>query len=120
MFEDAERIADAILYEGYVLYPYRASAAKNRFRWQFGVLAPRAPGDDGEPWFSQTECLVTAASQSLSVRARFLRPTPTATGWLEGSAQVIDVPPIDLQTLPIGCCMSLNAGIDAHVLIRVE
>lgn len=28
-FDAAERIADAVLYEGYVLYPYRASAAKN-------------------------------------------------------------------------------------------
>ena len=34
-------MADAVLYEGYVLYPYRASAAKNQVRWQFGVLAPR-------------------------------------------------------------------------------
>ena len=33
-------VADAVLYEGYVLYPYRASAPKNQVRWQFGVLAP--------------------------------------------------------------------------------
>ena len=57
-FEPVERIADAVLFEGYVLYPYRASAAKNRYRWQFGVVAPRAPQDDGEPWFTQTDCLV--------------------------------------------------------------
>ena len=36
------RVADAVLYEGYILYPYRASAQKNRSRWQFGVLM--APG----------------------------------------------------------------------------
>src|SRR5256885_5195153 len=41
-FEDARKVADAVLFEGYVLYPYRASAAKNRVRWQFGVVAPRA------------------------------------------------------------------------------
>ena len=34
------QVADAVLYEGYVLYPYRASAGKNQMRWQFGVLAP--------------------------------------------------------------------------------
>ena len=35
-------IADAVLYEGYILYPYRASAQKNQSRWQFGVvMAPR-------------------------------------------------------------------------------
>ncbi|MEV7084425.1 hypothetical protein AB0O07_00745 [Streptomyces sp. NPDC093085] len=33
-------VADAVLYEGYLLYPYRASAHKNRSRWQFGVLGP--------------------------------------------------------------------------------
>ena len=30
-----------MLYEGYLLYPYRRSSGKNRVRWQFGVLAPR-------------------------------------------------------------------------------
>ena len=28
--EQARRVADAILYEGYLLYPYRASAQKTR------------------------------------------------------------------------------------------
>ena len=41
-FEQAQRVADAVLWEGYVLYPYRASAAKNQVRWQYGVLAPAA------------------------------------------------------------------------------
>src|SRR5687767_9750023 len=41
----AEQIADAVLYEGYVLYPYRASAAKNRLRWQVGLVMPRAYAD---------------------------------------------------------------------------
>ena len=40
---DAVRsVANAVLYEGYILYPYRASAPKNRSRWQFGVVM--APG----------------------------------------------------------------------------
>ena len=38
-------VADAVLYEGYVLYPYRASAQKNQLRWQFGVLVPPAYAD---------------------------------------------------------------------------
>ena len=41
-FVAARTVADAVLYEGYVLYPYRASARKNQLRWQFGVLAPPA------------------------------------------------------------------------------
>jgi len=55
-FEKAEEIADAVLYEGYMLYPYRASALKNRFRWQFGVVAPRhySLADGCEPRLSAT------------------------------------------------------------------
>lgn len=38
--QTARALADAVMYEGYVLYPYTASARKNRSRWQFGVLVP--------------------------------------------------------------------------------
>jgi hypothetical protein len=34
-------VADAVLYEGYLLYPYRATSRKNQLRWQFGVLGPQ-------------------------------------------------------------------------------
>ena len=36
----ARRVADAVLYEGYLLYPYRSDSAKNQLRWQFGLLSP--------------------------------------------------------------------------------
>jgi hypothetical protein len=58
-----------------VLYPYRASAAKNQVRWQFGIVAPRAYNQAGgsEPWFMQTECLVDAGDRAvLNVKLRFL------------------------------------------------
>ena len=35
-----DSVADAILYEGYMLYPYRRSALKNQHRWTFGVVEP--------------------------------------------------------------------------------
>ena len=56
----ARSVADAVLYEGYVLYPYRASSRKNQMRWQFGVLAPRSfsEADGSERWSMRTECLV--------------------------------------------------------------
>ena len=59
----AEKIADAVLYEGYVLYPYRASAAKNRLRWQVGLVTPRdyAVATAADPWFMQTECVAERA-----------------------------------------------------------
>ena len=76
LFDRARKIADAVLYEGYVLYPYRASARKNQIRWQFGVLAPREWSEAGgcEQWWAQTECLVEAASQCRLIgRVRFLQ-----------------------------------------------
>ena len=59
-FAAARAVADAVLYEGYVLYPYRASARKNQLRWQFGVLVPQrqAEFDDSERSSLRTECIV--------------------------------------------------------------
>jgi hypothetical protein len=37
---EIEKIANAVLYEGYMLYPYRPSSVKNRQRFNFGVLHP--------------------------------------------------------------------------------
>ena len=74
-FELARKVADAVLYEGYLLYPYRASAAKNQARWQFGVLMPRRWSEDGpdEPWATQTECLVEPEeTTTVRVLVRFL------------------------------------------------
>jgi hypothetical protein len=74
-FDDARKVADAVLFEGYVLYPYRASAAKNRVRWQFGVVAPKAWSTAGgpEPWEQQTQCLLESDDRAvLELRVRFL------------------------------------------------
>jgi hypothetical protein len=64
--EIVEQIANAVLYEGYILYPYRPSAIKNQQRWNFGTLAP------GE--FMQTECLVEGGPETLiNIKVRFLQ-----------------------------------------------
>ncbi|HZD65991.1 MAG TPA: hypothetical protein VE152_07825, partial [Acidimicrobiales bacterium] len=75
-FEAARRVADAVLHEGYVLYPYRASSAKNHLRWQFGVLAPRGWCEAGGPeaWFARTEVLLRPGPGArVDVRLRALR-----------------------------------------------
>jgi hypothetical protein len=74
-FAAARQVADAVLFEGYVLYPYRASAAKNRMRWQFGVLVPPACGADlAEHSHLRAECLVEPRrGAKLAVELRFLR-----------------------------------------------
>ncbi|MFC9235603.1 hypothetical protein ACFTZK_03905 [Streptomyces decoyicus] len=73
-FATARQVADAVLFEGYVLYPYRASAAKNRLRWQFGVLVPpRWGAESAEHSFQRTECLMEPRSGArLSAELRFL------------------------------------------------
>ncbi len=72
-----EKIADAVLYEGYMLYPYRPSAVKNQQRWNFGVLYPPACCDrqsGSDRCIMQTECLMRAApSTRLTVKVRFLQ-----------------------------------------------
>jgi hypothetical protein len=71
----ARQVADAVLYEGYLLYPYRQSAQKNRSRFQFGVLMPPAyrAVDDCEPSVSQTECLLECADDAVvEILVRFL------------------------------------------------
>ncbi len=69
-------VADAVLYEGYLLYPYRASSTKNQSRWQFGVLGPpgAAAGGLGEDSGMAMECLVAPAEQPglVTLHLRFL------------------------------------------------
>jgi hypothetical protein len=75
-FAAARAVADAVMYEGYILYPYRASAAKNQSRWQFGVVM--SPGytavDPSERSFTQTECVLEhGAEPTVAVAIRFLQ-----------------------------------------------
>lgn len=71
--EAARTIADAVLMEGYALYPYRASAPKNRYRWTFGALAPRVWSETGgcEPWWLEVQVLVAGAPSRIAGQLRF-------------------------------------------------
>ena len=76
-------VADAVLYEGYLLYPYRATSRKNQVRWQFGVLGPE--GADiagiGEDSHLSMDCLLDVRTNqpiqemqaALSIHVRFLQ-----------------------------------------------
>src|SRR6202030_4022661 len=86
-----DRIANAVLYEGYILYPYRASSRKNRQRFTFGRVYPQAYSEaqNGvEPFAIQTECLLRSrgARPTLEVRVRFLQPVERAIGLLAAPA----------------------------------
>ncbi len=77
--DPVERIASALLYEGYLLYPYRPSSVKNRQRFNFGVVYPEAYSVSRagvEPSAMRTECLVVGdEGTALDVRSRFLQLT---------------------------------------------
>jgi hypothetical protein len=101
MSDTVERIADALLYEGYLLYPYRRSAVKNRQRFNFGVLYPEehvaAGGSDtADRCFMQIECLVLgAAATTLSLKVRFLQLMESTAGgdasapWQEATERAV-------------------------------
>jgi hypothetical protein len=82
-----EEIANAVLYEGYMLYPYRPSSVKNRQRWNFGVVHPRAYSESqkgSDAWFMQTECLARPrAAAQLNIRVRFLQAVARTIGVLK-------------------------------------
>ncbi len=65
-----EKIANAVLYEGYMLYPYRASSVKNQQRFNFGVLYP----DGFDTSLQRTECLVCdEGAATVDITVRYLR-----------------------------------------------
>jgi hypothetical protein len=74
--DEVRRIADAVLYEGYVLWPYRRSAIKNRQRWTFGGVYPQAhaAGRDDDPSSLRAQCLLEAdRDTAVDVTLRFLQ-----------------------------------------------
>ncbi|OEJ37407.1 hypothetical protein AR457_32755 [Streptomyces agglomeratus] len=98
-FSVARQVADAVLFEGYVLYPYRASAAKNRLRWQFGVLVPPGWGADSEEHdFQHTECLMEPrAGATLALELRFLHAQRRTVQRSRPDGGFEDVPELHLE-----------------------
>jgi hypothetical protein len=84
-----DQIVNSVLYEGYILYPYRPSI-KNRTRFTFGRVYPEAfsiSQNGAEPFIMQTECLVqSSAVPALEVMVRFLHPLAREIGVLESKA----------------------------------
>ncbi len=97
----ARQVADAVLYEGYVLFPYRASALKNKYRWQWGVVIPQAQVELGatEPSAVHCEALVRApAGAVVDVSARFLHLR--LRQMLDAEGQPVDELEVDGDPVP--------------------
>ena len=76
MTDPVRAIADAVLYEGYLLWPYRRSATKNQRRWTFGGVHPQGHSErhPDDAWVMRAECLAEDAGDArVEVRARFLQ-----------------------------------------------
>ncbi|MER6006447.1 hypothetical protein ABT120_48455 [Nonomuraea angiospora] len=106
--DPVRQIAQAVLYEGYLLWPYRESSLKNRHRWTIGGVHPEAYGraNDGNPWLTRTECLLEAGPRDLvDVSVRFLHVVtrlragePEATGE-EAQEREVSMPGLVLEDL---------------------
>ena len=99
-----EKIADAVLYEGYLLYPYRLSAVKNRQRFNFGVLYPSEYCDlqlGSEAWEMKTECLVLdSASTKIEAKVRFLQ-LATRQKCQVGMERDVSAPACNLESIAV-------------------
>lgn len=99
----AEKVARAVLYEGYILYPYRPSSVKNQQRWNFGVVYPQGSTEGAST--VETQCLIAApsANAELDIKVRFLHLIPGS--WQEA---------VEREVLLTGC--RLNETI-AHSFV---
>jgi hydrogenase maturation protease len=87
-------IADAVLYEGYILWPYRRSALKNQRRFTFGGIYPPAHADahPDDPARMQTEVLLLGSARAqVQITVRFLQVVQRAVARRRGQ----ELEPVD-------------------------
>ena len=112
-WDRARTIADAVLYEGYLLYPYRASSRKNQIRWQFGVLGPRGAADAGigEDDSLSAQFLVDGAN-GIKLVVRFLQLQHRAAERETGGGRY---QPVDELITPSGSWLSWDEAVEVEL-----
>ena len=144
MTDPVEQIAAAVLYEGYVLWPYRRSAQKNQKRWTFGGVYPRAYSEaegGNDPWLMQTQCLLVGEDPKVEVKVRFLQVVERKVGrrtregtldyvdelrvgkerhlaWEEAAEREVMVPDIRIESMgkPLRAEIFIPAGVEEEPL----
>lgn len=103
-WDRARAVADAVLYEGYLLYPYRGTSAKNQSRWQWGVLGlpGAAEAGIGEDNRLSAQFLVDGG-QAITVVVRFLQLQHRSAERDTGCQRY---QPVDELTTPSGSWLS--------------
>ncbi len=122
----AEGVAKALLYEGYLLYPYRPSSVKNTLRWTFGSLYPKAYAEHGRERSSvSTEVLVRGNAPIVGVRAAFLVACERKLGdtrRIEAVERRIDLGPATAFELGAARCRRFDLSAEAWFIgdVRFE
>jgi hydrogenase maturation protease len=140
--ELATKVADSVLYEGYMLYPYRPSAVKNRQRWTFGILYPPSYDEvraGTERSLMHSECLLTTggiavlhlqlrflhlrARQVLAAGEAGLAPVPSlmvngqrVETWDEGSARTVELDTPVPCSVPVPASFQFRANLESEPL----
>jgi hypothetical protein len=140
-WDRARAVADAVLYEGYLLYPYRANSRKNQSRWQFGVLGPPSAADAGIGEDDRLSAQVLVQSHgvpSISGEIRFLQLQHRAAErdvdgrfqqvdelsagtqlwltWDEAVECKVSIKPFRVTSLPRTLDISVTAGSDVEAV----
>jgi len=142
-WDRARAVADAVPYEGYLLYPYRANSRKNQTRWQFGVLGPAGAADAGigeDDSLSTQVVVAPGKNPAVSIVVRFLQlqhrgvEEHTASGdftpvdelvaggqawlrWDEAVEREVSFGPFHLQSgLPQTLPIDIDAGTDIETV----
>ncbi|MDT5145477.1 MAG: hypothetical protein QOC58_122 [Mycobacterium sp.] len=112
-WDRARTVADAVLYEGYLLYPYRGTSSKNQSRWQFGVLGPpgAAAAGLGEDDSMAAEFLVDGAgTMTLVVRFLQLQHRRTERALPDGEFK-----PVAELTTPGGSWLTWDEAVEREI-----
>ncbi len=112
-WDRARAVADAVLYEGYLLYPYRGTSSKNQSRWQFGVLGPpgAADADLGEDDTLAAQFLVDG-SEAITLVVRFLQLQHRRA---EREFAHGEFEPVDELTTPAGSWLTWDEAVECEM-----
>jgi hypothetical protein len=111
-WDRARAVADAVLYEGYLLYPYRATSSRNQSRWQWGVLGPAGAADAGigEDDTIAAQFLVDGV-QAITLVVRFLQLQHRRTERDTGGG---DFEPVDELITPTSSWLTWDEAIECE------
>ncbi|MBO0864684.1 MAG: hypothetical protein J2P16_06400 [Mycobacterium sp.] len=112
-WDRARVVADAVLYEGYLLYPYRGTSSKNQSRWQWGVLGPpgAAEAGIGEDERLSAQFLVDGG-RAITLVVRFLQLQHRSAERDTGCRRY---QPVDELTTPSGSWLSWDEAVEIEL-----